>query len=136
MTVSSFHVRYAFQSESTLSSCLNVKELLAQNRRNIRSVIDCNGTRTHNHLVRKRTLNHLAKLAKWLKCVLSTYLCGAFDCMFWSCHVRVSECMARNSLLETGRCTSLDIQATIECWFTLKRVRYITRTYSLNARYR
>ena len=30
---------------------------------------DCNGTRTHNHLIRKRTLNHLAKLAslaKWL----------------------------------------------------------------------
>ena len=25
---------------------------------------DCNGTRTHNHLVHKRTLNHLAKLAK------------------------------------------------------------------------
>ena len=24
----------------------------------------CNGIRTHNHLVRKRTLNHLAKLAK------------------------------------------------------------------------
>ena len=24
---------------------------------------DCNGTRTHNHLVRKRTLNHLATLA-------------------------------------------------------------------------
>ena len=24
---------------------------------------DCNGTRTHTHLVRKRTLNHLAKLA-------------------------------------------------------------------------
>ena len=23
---------------------------------------DCNWTRTHNHLVRKRTLNHLAKL--------------------------------------------------------------------------
>ena len=102
MTVSSFHVRYAFQSESTLSSCLNVKELLARNRCNIQSVIDCNGTRTHSHLVRKRTLNHLAKLAKWLNCAVSTYLCGAFDCMFWSCHVRVSECMARNSLLETG----------------------------------
>ena len=30
---------------------------------------DCNWTRTHNHLVHKRTLNHLAKLAslaKWL----------------------------------------------------------------------
>ena len=25
---------------------------------------DCNWTRTHNHLVHKRTLNHLAKLAK------------------------------------------------------------------------
>ena len=24
---------------------------------------ECNGTQTHNHLVRKRTLNHLAKLA-------------------------------------------------------------------------
>ena len=28
---------------------------------------DCNWTRTHNHLVRKRTLNHLAKLALKLK---------------------------------------------------------------------
>ena len=26
----------------------------------------CNGTQTHNHLVRKRTLNHLAKLANLL----------------------------------------------------------------------
>ena len=29
-----------------------------------KSISDYNGTRTHNHLVRKRTLNHLAKLAK------------------------------------------------------------------------
>ena len=28
----SYHVTYAFQSESTLYSCLNVKELLARNR--------------------------------------------------------------------------------------------------------
>ena len=27
--------------------------------------------------VRKRSLNHLAKLAKWLSCVVSTYLYGA-----------------------------------------------------------
>ena len=39
----------------------------------------------------KRTLNYLPNLAKWLSCVLSTYLYGAFDCMFLSCHVRVSE---------------------------------------------
>ena len=44
-----------------------------------------------NHLVRKQTLNHLAKLAKWLSCVMSTYLCGAFDIMFSSCHVRVPD---------------------------------------------
>ena len=38
---------------------------------------DCNGTRTHNCLVRKRTLNHLAKLvilAKWLSVRLGTKL--------------------------------------------------------------
>ena len=52
---------------------------------------DCNWTRTQNHLVCKRTLNHLAKLTKWLSCVLSTYLYGAFDCISLSCHVRVSE---------------------------------------------
>ena len=43
-----------FQSESALYSCLNVKELLSRNRHEIWSSSDCNGTRTHNHLVRKR----------------------------------------------------------------------------------
>ena len=57
--ICSCHVRYVFQSESTLYSCLNVRELLARSRREIWSLIDCNWTRTHNHLVHKRTLNHL-----------------------------------------------------------------------------
>ena len=35
LTVSSYHVTYVFQSESTLYSCLNVKELLARSRREI-----------------------------------------------------------------------------------------------------
>ena len=35
LTVCSCHVTYAFQSESTLYSCLNVKELLARSRREI-----------------------------------------------------------------------------------------------------
>ena len=91
MTACSCHVTYAFQSESTLYICLNVKELLARSRREIWSLSDCNWTRTHNHLVHKRTLNYLAKLAKWLSCVVSTYLYGAFNCMFLSCRVRVSE---------------------------------------------
>ena len=67
--VCSSHVTYAFQSESKLYSCLNVKKLLARNRREIWSLSDYNWTRTQNHLVRKRTLNHLVKLAKWLSCV-------------------------------------------------------------------
>ena len=40
------------------------------------TICDSNGIQTHNHLVRKRTLNHFAKLAKWLTCVVSTYLYG------------------------------------------------------------
>ena len=54
---------------------------------------DCNWTRTHNHLLYKRTLKYLAKLAKWLSCVVSTYLYGAFDCMFLSCDVRINVLM-------------------------------------------
>ena len=53
--------QYAFQSESTLYTGLNVKELLAQSRRKIWRLSDC-----HNYVVHKRTLNHLAKLVKWL----------------------------------------------------------------------
>ena len=49
---------YAFQNKSTLYSCLNVKELLARNRRDILSLSDSNGIRTHNNLVRKRNLSN------------------------------------------------------------------------------
>ena len=64
LTVCSYHVTYMFQSESTLYSCLNVNELLSRSRQGIWSFSDCNRTQTPNHLVHKRTLNHLAKLAK------------------------------------------------------------------------
>ena len=69
MTVCSCLVTHAFQSESTLYSCLNVKELLARSRHKIWSLSDCNWTRTQNLLVCKRTLNHLAK---WLSVCLQT----------------------------------------------------------------
>ena len=66
---------HAFQSESTLYNCLNVKELVDQIRRHIWCLSDNNRIRTHNHLVHKQTLNHLAKLtslAKWLSVHLRT----------------------------------------------------------------
>ena len=63
LAICSHHVTYAFQSESTLYSCLNVKELLAQKKHKIWSLSDFNWPQTCSHLVCKRILNHLAKLA-------------------------------------------------------------------------
>ena len=91
LTLSSSHVTYAFDSESIIYSCLNVKELLAPSRCEIWRWSNCNWTRNQNHLVLERTLNHLAKLAKWSSCLLSNYLYGPFDCRFFSCHVKASE---------------------------------------------
>ena len=56
ITVCYYHVTYAFQSESTLYSCLNVKKLLTAMAFEPR-------TSFWTHLVRKQTLNHLSKLA-------------------------------------------------------------------------
>ena len=86
MTVCSYNVTYAFQSKSTLYSCLNVKELLARSRCEILSLSDCNWTRTHNRLVRKRTLNHLAKPLSvcfrtkwlWVRIQLQYFVCLMF----------------------------------------------------------
>ena len=69
----------------------NVKNLLTQNNRHIQNLMDCNKIGTHDHLVRKGTLNHLAQLTKWLSWIVNTYLFRAFDCIFLSYHVRVSE---------------------------------------------
>ena len=44
-------VRETKRKSLTISKCLP-------------SLSDCNWTRTHTHLVRKQTLNHLAKLTK------------------------------------------------------------------------
>ena len=52
---------------------------------------DSKGIPTHNHLVHKQVLNHLAKLIKQLSCVMSTYLYGVLDYTLSSCHVRASE---------------------------------------------
>ena len=38
--------------------------ILDNSKRKIKKICDCNGTGTHNHLVCKRTFNHLVKLAK------------------------------------------------------------------------
>ena len=83
LTVFSYHVTYAYYSEFTLCSHLDIKEPLTWYRCNIWNLSDCNGNRTHNHIVRKWTLNQLAKLTIWLSCVVSNYLYGAFDSVFF-----------------------------------------------------
>ena len=59
--------QYAIQRESTLHKCLNVKKLLPRNRRDIWSLRD----------------------SKWLSCVVSTYLYGAFDWIYTLMSVRL-----------------------------------------------
>ena len=51
MAVCYYHVTYAFHSESTLYSCLNVKGLLARNRWYTWSLSDSNGIQAHNDWV-------------------------------------------------------------------------------------
>ena len=86
-----FMSRTNFRVNSHSVVLLNEKEPLARCRGHIWSLSDSNEIWNHNNLAPKRRLNHLAKPAKWLSCVVSTYLCCAFDCMLLSCHVRVSE---------------------------------------------
>ena len=46
LTMCYYHVTYVFQGKSILYNCLNVKEILARNRRDIGSLSDSNGIRT------------------------------------------------------------------------------------------
>ena len=81
-----FHVTYAFQSESTLYSCLNVKELLARNRPEVLSLSDWNWTRTPLSLrtkwlwvrVQLQSLNDMRNLVKFY---LTTQKSGNFTWM-------------------------------------------------------
>ena len=59
-------------------------------------------TRIHHLLLCKRTLNNLDHLTKWLSCVVSTFWHSAFDCMFLSSHIHVSEWICT---LELHECT-------------------------------
>ena len=63
------------KNESTVWNCVIIKEVSAQNRHDICKLRDCNETGTNDHIVYKRTLNYLAKLAnltKWLSVGLQT----------------------------------------------------------------
>ena len=83
--------RTSFRVNPPSIVCLNGKELLSQNRRLIWSLSNSNEIWTHNHLVRERKLNHLAKLA--LTGWVLVYKLN--DCRFESrcCHLNSDECL-------------------------------------------
>ena len=77
---------------------------------------------------------------KWLGFVMSTYLYGAFVCFYHVMYAFQSDCgcgfESRCSHLNFWYCACfeqefLDSQATIECGFTLKRVRGMIKTNNL-----
>ena len=92
MTLGSY-ISYVFQSESTLSSRLNVKKLLAWNKCNILSLSVCHRIRTHNHYFCERTLKYLAKLVvatleKWFSIFLGTMqLWARILLLYFSLHI-------------------------------------------------
>ena len=69
--VLSCHVRVSVNPQSII--CLNVRELLARSMRIIWSLSNSSMIRTHNHLVHKRTPNHLGMEGTTL-----SYSCDAF----------------------------------------------------------
>ena len=91
LIVCSYHVNYKFVIELPLYSCLSVNELFSQNKHKIWIWTDSNWTRTQRQLTGKQALNHLHKMVKQFSCVVSTNQYGSFDCIFLSCHVRISE---------------------------------------------
>ena len=71
----------------------------------VSQAVFCNWTRIQNHLVLQQTLNYLTKLVQ----------------------VAVT---SPSDFAPASSKEFLDIQATIQCGFTLKRVSDMTRTYS------
>ena len=67
----------------------NARHYLLVMTKKMRDAGDCNGTRTHDQLICKRTLKYFVKLAKWLSCVVSTYLYGMLLCVFIMSHTRL-----------------------------------------------
>ena len=87
------------------------------------SLSDSNTVRTHNHLVRKRTLEHLAKLAsltKWFSVRLQTR-------WFWV-RIALQSLKLQIWCLLRARSSST-FRQTIECGFTLKLVPDMIITY-------
>ena len=121
------HVTYAFQSESTLYSCLNVKELLARSRREIWRLSDCNWTRTQNHLVRKRTFVRFNKYCQDACNIKDDALCNN------RLHLKAVKFCCKKWILDTSKGLDLNVRnyAVKDCspheWL-LNWIRFLPNT--------
>ena len=94
--------------ELTLCTCQNAKELLAQIRDHIWSLSDSNGIQIHNHLIRKRTINHYWVITTALSCeYLSVYCIWLYVIVLSRTIFRVNlhsilAWISRNSLHKAG----------------------------------
>ena len=132
LTVCSSHLTYTFQRLFTLSTCLNVKKIFAQSRWEIWSLSDCNWARTQNHLVRKRNTPPFSQTGpfEWPGSVFVSELSGSRFQSSCSFFVFIFSCSYLNLRFRSPSSKEfLDIQESIECRFTLKRVRDMARTY-------
>ena len=84
LTVCYYHVTYEFQSESTLYNLPECQGTPWSKQPWYWSLSDNNVIRTHNHLVRKGTLNHLAKGIQAEACnfIKKEALAQVFSCEF------------------------------------------------------
>ena len=98
-----------------------------------RPLKDCNGIRTHNHLVRKQTLNHLVKLAQIIE-LYCEYLSVWYIwlCVLLMSHTRfrvnlhsVDVWMSRNTLLETGAISKVSVTATAKSSLTFRLLQSV-----------
>ena len=105
-----YYITYAFQSESPLCRCLNVKELHGRTRRDIWSLSNCNGAQTHAHLfVNEQSTIFPNQPNNWavlwvLICTVDLAVCSYYvKYDFQSESTLYSFAwMSRNSLLEAG----------------------------------
>ena len=95
--------RTSFRVNPDSIVCLNVKELLARSRRHIWSLSDTNEVQTHNHLVRKWTLNGWMLGYKLSGCEFESSCCHLRKFMFlkYSFFEDVSLLSVSRNFLET-----------------------------------
>ena len=129
LTVCSYHVTCTFQSESTLYSCLNAKELLAWSRRDTWSLSGSNGIWTHSHLFCKQTLNHLAKLSVCLNVWLFVYKLNGCDFEFRYCHKPLSLAYKMSTMWLVEKSTILGVlDSRFQCCTLWLKKKSISRT--------